>query len=141
MDGARNGPIGSRVVIGMGRLAAAVAGALALVAIVFAATVTGRGPTIAAPPGRDPVNPQDVYDPYRAGETLPDGYRQLLRRDVIAPVYDPTFVPAAESGWADDLLVVGVVLDGDARAYPVNFLNRREMVIDRIAGIPVLVTW
>jgi hypothetical protein len=125
----------------MGRVGIAALGALALVAVVYAATVTGRGPTIVSVPGGDPVNPQEVYDPFEAGEDLPSGYRQLLRRDVIAPVYDPSYVPAAQSGWEDDLLVIGVEFDGDARAYPVSFLNRREMVIDRIAGIPVLVTW
>ncbi len=76
-----------------------------------------------------------------AGEQLPGGFRQLLRRDAILPVYDPTFVPSAEQDWDDDTLVIGVELDGEAKAYPVSFLNRREMVIDRIAGIPVLVTW
>jgi hypothetical protein len=29
----------------------------------------------------------------------------------------------------------------EAKAYPVSFLNRREMVIDSINGIPILVTW
>ena len=38
-------------------------------------------------------------------------------------------------------LVIGLELDGDAKAYPVSFLNRREMVIDWIGGTPVLVTW
>ena len=43
--------------------------------------------------------------------------------------------------WRDDTLVIGIEQDGDAEAYPVSFLNGREMVIDSIAGIPVLVTW
>jgi hypothetical protein len=81
----------------------------------------------------------EVYDPYRAGEPAPPGFRQLLPRDGIPPIYAPSFVD--EIDWADDTLVIGLEIDGDARAYPVGFLNRREMVIDSVAGIPVLVTW
>lgn len=82
-----------------------------------------------------------LYDPVRAGEPLPEGFRQLLPRDGISPVYQPEFVEAAQSTWGPDTLVVGVAIDADARAYPVDFLNHREMVIDSVAGIPVLVTW
>ena len=85
--------------------------------------------------------PDDVYDPVRAGEPTPEGYRQLLPRDAILPVYNPTFRSASQIDWTDDTLVIGIERDGEARAYPVSFLNRREMVIDRIAGIPILVTW
>lgn len=84
---------------------------------------------------------QPVYDPTEAGEELPQGYRQLLPRDAIKPVYQPRFVPADEIGWDDDDLVIGLSVDNESKAYPVGFLNRREMVIDSIAGIPVLVTW
>ena len=72
---------------------------------------------------------------------LPAGFRQLLDRDAIAPIYDPVFVAAADSGWPDNALVIGVEINGDARAYPVGSLNRREMVIDTIGDVPVLVTW
>lgn len=95
-------------------------------------SVAGLGPL---------ANPSTTYDPVRAGEETPRGYRQLLARDRIAPIYDPVFVPGGQSDWADDALVIGVELDGQAKAYPVGHLNSREMVIDRIAGIPVLVTW
>ena len=87
------------------------------------------------------VDPGSVYDPVDVGDPLPVGFRQLLRRDGILPVYDPQFVAAKDSGWSDGTLVIGLELDGQSRAYPVGFLNRREMVIDSVAGIPVLVTW
>jgi len=85
--------------------------------------------------------PDDVYDPVRAGEEVPQGFRQLLSRDAIRPVYNPTFTSASQSEWEDDTLIIGLELDGEAKAYPVSFLNRREMVNDWIAGSPVLVTW
>lgn len=128
---------------------------LVLAAVVFVAANPSED--VAANPPGDPgsstaspaataqtvptTNLVDVYDPFRAGEALPSGYRQVLGRDAIAPIYEPSFVPAAATPWDDDTLVVGVAIDGEAKAYPVSLLNRREMVIDSIAGIPVLVTW
>lgn len=88
-----------------------------------------------------PVDPGDVHDPFRAGAPIPDGYLQVVGRDFIQPVYDPRFVAADVIGWPDDADVIGVEIDGDARAYPIGFLSGREMVNDEIAGDPVLVTW
>jgi hypothetical protein len=82
-----------------------------------------------------------LYNPVHAGEELPRGFRQLLARDAIRPIYEPEFVSASESGWDDRSLVVGLEIDGDARAYPVSFLNRREIVNDHVGKTPVLVTW
>lgn len=87
------------------------------------------------------VGPGDAYNPVTAGERLPDGFRQLLPRDAIRPVYDPTFVPAALAGWSDDTDVIGVADGGEAKAYPVRFLNGRELVNDEINRKPIVVTW
>lgn len=72
---------------------------------------------------------------------LPEGFRQLLDRDAIAPIYDPVYTTAEGSTWPDDALVIGLEINGDARAYPIGYLNRREMVIDTVGDIPVLVSW
>ena len=100
-------------------------------------------PTVAAldTPGVVPPAIVDVYDPVQSGDDVPPGIRQLLPRDAIAPVYKPEFVSAAEVDWDDDTLIVGLALEGEARAYPVSFLNRREMVLDQLGSSPVLVTW
>jgi hypothetical protein len=88
------------------------------------------------------AEPRTAYDPVEAGESLPSGFRQLLRRDAILPIYDPKFVAdELNDAWDDNTLVIGIAIDGDIKAYPVRFLNRREMVVDSVAGIPVLVTW
>ena len=81
------------------------------------------------------------YDPRSAGEELPRGFRQVLPRDAIRPIYSPRFVPAAASDWRDDVMVIGVAMDGEAKAYPVSLLNRREIVNDQLGQLPILVTW
>jgi hypothetical protein len=87
------------------------------------------------------VAPTDVYDPRKAGEELPEGFRQVVARDGIRPIYQPQFVLASQAPWSDDELVIGVDLAGEARAYPVGFLNRKEIVVDLHNGIPTFVTW
>lgn len=49
-------------------------------------------------------------------------YNQLLGRDAIRPVYEPEFVPADQALLADDELVLGIEIDGQAKAYPISVL-------------------
>ena len=65
----------------------------------------------------------------------------LLPRDAIRPVYEPEFVSAADSPLQADELVMGVAINGEAKAYPVTVLRFREMVDDELGGLPILVTW
>lgn len=87
------------------------------------------------------AQPGETYDPVRAGEDLPDGYRPFLDRDLIKPVYEPIFATASDVDWPDDSLVIGVVGTETAKAYPVTHLNQREMVNDELDGSPILVSW
>ena len=87
---------------------------------------------------------QEPLELPRFENELSDGnYRwsQLLARDAIFPIYDPEFAPAAEAPYADDELVIGVALNGEAKAYAIGPLNGREMVNDTLGGVPILVTW
>ena len=120
----------------------AAVGAAGLVVFVGWAVFQGAAvPSGGVEDGRLTVDPDSVYDPVKAGEALPSGYRALLDRDQIEPVYNPKFVEADETEWDDETLVIGVSIGEEAKAYPVSHLNRREIVIDRIEGIPILVTW
>ncbi|MCP4248223.1 MAG: hypothetical protein GY778_14350, partial [bacterium] len=65
-----------------------------------------------------PADPATVYDPVAAGEPLPSGYRPLLDRDQIAPVYNPEFTSADGVDWPPDMLVIGVAGSRTAKAYP-----------------------
>ena len=66
------------------------------------------------------------------------GERQL---DSTTPISEPVFRPGRESDLHGQTLVIGLALNGDAKAYPVTILNHHEMVNDVVGGVPVLVTW
>ena len=68
-------------------------------------------------------------------------FNQLLRRDAIRPIYEPEFIPGELESLDPRELVMGVEINGEARAYPVGLLNGREMVNDVVGGVPILVTW
>ncbi|MCH8808974.1 MAG: DUF3179 domain-containing protein [Proteobacteria bacterium] len=63
-------------------------------------------------------------------------------KDGIPSIDEPEFVPVGE---ADDLAptepVIGLVVNGDARAYPLGILIWHEIVNDTVGGIPVTVTY
>lgn len=126
----------------MRRISAAVALAIAAATLVAATRWTFAPPSpffAEAAGGR--VDPSDVYNPVTAGEPLPDGFRQLLPRDAIRPIYEPQFTTADGVEWPDDTQVIGVAVEGEAKAYPVSVLDQHEMVNDVLAGEPILVTW
>lgn len=62
-------------------------------------------------------------------------------RDGIPSIDRPAFVPAAEAALPDNEPVIGLVLDGDARAYPLRILIWHEIVNDVVGGVPVAVTY
>ena len=82
-----------------------------------------------------------VYNPVKEGDTLPEGFRQLLARDQIEPVYDPQYTSSDQVDWPDGMLVLGVEGTETQKAYPITHLNQREMVIDELDGEPILVSW
>ena len=74
-------------------------------------------------------------------EEPPEGVRQLLPRGGIPAIFEPEFVPASEAEISDSAWVLGVYLNGDARAYDLNILNHHEIVNDVIGGRPVAPVW
>lgn len=75
--------------------------------------------------------------------TAPFGPVRLL--DPFPPVSEvvATSASVAVGRVDDDESVIGLAVDGQARAYPVQMVNaiNREIVNDTIAGCPVLVAW
>lgn len=63
-------------------------------------------------------------------------------RDGIPAIDDPRFVSASEAGFlADDDRVLGLLHEGEARAYPIAIMNWHEVVNDRLGSEPVAVTF
>ena len=77
----------------------------------------------------------------QAQEELPEGVEQILPRGQIAAVFEPRFVSVSEAAIDDDAWVLGVVIDGRAKAYSLNLLNRHEVVNDRFGDLPVAAVW
>ncbi len=67
----------------------------------------------------------------------------LLPRDAIPAIDNPQFLEAAEADryYDPDELVIGVVFDGEARAYSVPFLSNHEIVNDTVGGVKIAITW
>lgn len=98
-----------------------------------AATETAVVPT----PTEDVAEVVDPSD-YEAYEIV-----TLLRRDAIPAIDEPTFLTAEDAAaeYAPDELVMGVVFEGEARAYSVPHLSGHEIVNDNVAGVKIAVTW
>lgn len=67
----------------------------------------------------------------------------VLERDRIPAIDDPQFEPAslADKSLQPDERVIGLVINGDARAYPIPILSSHEIVNDIVGGEPVAITW
>ena len=72
---------------------------------------------------------------------LPPEYKQAIPRGRIASVDAPEFVTAKKARIADDAWILGVALDGEARAYSLNLLNSHEIVNDRIGEQTFAAVW
>ncbi len=60
----------------------------------------------------------------------------------IPPLVNPRSVPAASASWLkDDHWVFGVVIGGEARAYPKRILAWHEMARDRIGGVDLTLVY
>jgi len=68
--------------------------------------------------------------------------RTVLPLDAIQALDDPPTVDARQADFMDaEELVLGVVVEGVARAYPLRHLDWHEVVNDRLAEQPIAVTW
>lgn len=63
-------------------------------------------------------------------------------KDGIPSISAPKFLTADKAGFLkDNDRVIGIEIDGAAKAYPARILNWHEAVNDRIGNSAVLVTW
>jgi hypothetical protein len=66
---------------------------------------------------------------------------QVLDREAIPAIRKPKFVPADRAKLADGERVLGVIIGGEARAYPLIDLDAHEVVDDVVGGNPIAATW
>ena len=78
----------------------------------------------------------------------PDEYQFGIGKDTIPAIDDPRFAPIGdavrlqEDYYINDVTeVIGFVHNGQAKAYPVNIMDRHELVNDTVGGDPVTVAW
>lgn len=121
-------------------------GLLALFLLLLAACTAAEETAVSSPtPTTDSV--ADTLDP--PPDRLPAvRYEQyqivtLLPRDAIPAIDYPEFYSATEANdyYDPDELIIGVVFNGDARAYSVPFLSNHEIVNDTVGGVKIAVTW
>ncbi|MBT3791279.1 MAG: DUF3179 domain-containing protein [Alphaproteobacteria bacterium] len=63
-------------------------------------------------------------------------------KDGIPSIDNPLFVPLAEATqYAETEPVIGLSINGDARAYPLQILMWHEIVNDTVGGVPVSITF
>ena len=79
--------------------------------------------------------------PAEGMQQQPAGYQQILPRGRIASIDDPLYVPAAEATIRDEAWVLGVVIDGQARAFSLELLNAHEVVNDSIGDVNFAAVW
>ena len=71
-----------------------------------------------------------------------DEILDVIRRDGIPAIDDPEFAAVdADVGLVDREPVVGVVVNGDARAYPLRIMMWHEIANDVVGGVPLAVTY
>lgn len=137
-------------------LAAAGLGSLVGVAGCAGAGPGGDGqPTVSAGSGRSSDGGATATDGSPASVPPPERFRNVdlpvpedelnrgASKDGIPAITDPVFAAdwsAVDDSLSDDSRVIGVVRDGDARAYPLAVLNWHEIVNDTF-DVPVLVTY
>ncbi len=63
-------------------------------------------------------------------------------KDGIPALTNPDYVTAKKASFLKkDDRVIGLVVNGDARAYPLKIMSWHELVNDTVGGQPILVSW
>jgi len=68
-------------------------------------------------------------------------YEQILERGDIPAIVNPTYVTAQNASIDSNTWILGVVINGQARAYSLNLLNHHEIVNDNIDTTSFAAVW
>ncbi len=107
------------------------------VLLAVALIVLARHSVNRAPSGPVLQTGDSAFDPIRADEI-----QSILPQDAIPALVSPSYVSAAAAtDIRDTEEVIGLAINGDARAFPIATLSAHEIVDDVIGGRPLAVTW
>jgi hypothetical protein len=63
-------------------------------------------------------------------------------KDGIPALMSPKYISAGKASFLrNDDQVIGVIINGEARAYPLRIMSWHELVNDKIGDLPILVSW
>ena len=114
----------------------------------------GLAPALLQLADRPPGNGKDIesyaFNLSNAKVPLDSIEPSMLHRDMVPVEQDPIILSPKDMTEANegrrkylvsDDLLIGVVIDGQARAYPLSILNVHEVINDQIGDVPLAVTW
>lgn len=98
---------------------------------------------ISRPRGEQAAGRDDERNSLSADRAILDRIVRGRPRDFFPVLNMPKHVAADQTAesMADQELILGINLAGEPRAYPINFLEYHDMLMDKVAGTPILVTW
>ena len=69
------------------------------------------------------------------------GLIQYRAKDAKQAIIDPELLDASDAVIASGTKVIGVSVNGEARAYPLFILNNHQIVNDQVGGTPISASW
>lgn len=113
---------------------------LLLLLLLPAGTAVLSAPALAAGAGEtEAPKPRTVVE--AEVQTRPGAEPVRTEMPVFEVPVDPPSVPADEAPLSAEDLVLGVVVDGEPRAYPIRWVAEHEVIDDRVGEVPLAATW
>ena len=69
------------------------------------------------------------------------GLIQYRAKDAKQAIVDPVLLDSSDAIIAAGTKVIGVFIDGEARAYPLFILNNHQVVNDQVGDTPLSASW
>ena len=69
------------------------------------------------------------------------GLIQYRAKDAKEAIVDPVLLDSSDAIVAAGTKVIGVFVNGEARAYPLFILNNHQIVNDQVGGTPLSASW
>ena len=118
-----------------------VAGAVSLLCQIASPAVAADTPARASASAKIEVAAKPRSSVRAVVQSRPGGPVEEVDMAVHEVPVDPETVAADEIDLSDDELVLGLVIDGQAIAYPIRYLALFELINDRVGKTAITPTW